>query len=283
MRYASAVARSPIDGGVILITGASSGIGEAMARLVAPRAKAIVICARRKERLEALARELEGAHGAHGLAVHLFAVDVTDQAGVDAMLATVLEKVGGVDVLVNNAGFGDMTLFDRADWEKTRLMIDVNVTSLTYLTHRLVGPMVARRRGAILNVSSGFGLTFTPGFAAYIATKHYVSGFTEALRLDLAGTGVGVSQLCPGPVRTEFADKIGNFTGFDAPRFVEISAERAARAAVRAIDRRRALVVPGVWISFLLFLAAITPRWMLRLVHTPAAKALRRMLPQASP
>lgn len=274
--YASGVARSPFDGGVVLVTGASSGIGEALARQLAPRAKALVLVARRKERLDALARDLEAAHGARGLAAHVYACDVTDFAAVDRMLADVEAKIGAVDVLVNNAGFGDLGTFDHADWDKTRRMIDLNVTSLTYLTHRLVRPMVARGHGGILNVSSGFGLTFMPGFAAYLATKHYVTSFTEALRLDLQGTGVVVSQVCPGPVRTEFNDTLGNFTGRDAPKFVEISAEHAARAAIRGIDRRRALVIPGLAISFLMALAAVTPRWVLRLVYAPVATLLRK-------
>lgn len=265
---------SPFDQGVVLITGASSGIGWELARQLASRAKGIALVARRRDRLETLRAELLAA--APALRVSAHACDLTSPPDVDAMLAEVRSEHGAVDVLVNNAGFGDLGVFDRCSWEKTRRMIDTNVTALTYLTHALVGSMVARGRGGILNVSSGFGLNFGPGMAAYIGTKHYVTGFTEGLRLDLAGTGVVVTQICPGPVATEFADNIGNFTGMAVPKIIEITAERCARAAIAALDKRRALVVPGILIRFLTWVGYRSPRWMTRLFYRPAALALRK-------
>ncbi len=265
---------SPIDQGVVLITGASSGIGRALALEIAGRARAVALVARRKDRLEALRAELLAARP--GLEVLALGCDVTDRAQTDAMLAEVEAAVGPVDVLVNNAGFGDLGVFDLTDWGRIDQMIALNVVSLTYLTHRVVGPMVARGRGGIVQVSSGFGLTFLPGMAAYIGTKHYVTGFTESLRLDLSGTGVRVTQVCPGPVATEFNDHIGNFTGMDPPGIVTISAERCARAAVRALDRGRALVVPGLLMRLMIFLGVRSPRWLLRALYAPAGRALRR-------
>jgi hypothetical protein len=261
---------SAIDGGVVLITGASSGIGREIALQVAPRARRIVLAARRKDRLEELKTELLSKNG--NLVVSVYGCDVTDRLATDAMLA----EVGEIDVLVNNAGFGDLTVFDRADWDKTERMINLNVTALVYLTHRVVRGMIERRSGGILNISSGFGLTFTPGFAAYIGTKHFVSGFTEGLRLDLAGTGVVVTQVCPGPVKTEFIDTVGNFTGMSVPSIVEISAERCARSAIRAFDWKRALVIPGILMWFLVTLGMHTPRWILRTFYLPAARMLRK-------
>ena len=201
---------------------------------------------------------------------------LADLASCDAMLAEVESELGPVDVLVNNAGAGDMTIFDRAEWDKTRRMIELNVTALVYLTHKVAPGMVARGRGGILNISSGFGLQVTPGFAGYIGTKHFVSGFTEALRMDLAGTGVVVTQVCPGPVATEFHDHLGNPTGQDPPAFLVISARRCAEIAVRAFLRRRALVIPGFWMNLLIRLGMNTPRWVLRLFWAPAAKLLRK-------
>ncbi|WP_437654270.1 SDR family NAD(P)-dependent oxidoreductase [Sorangium sp. So ce1182] len=265
---------SPIDSGVVLITGASSGIGRALAHELAGRARALVLVARRKDRLEALRAELAAARPA--LAVLVFGCDVTDRAAVDAMLGAVADEVGHVDVLVNNAGFGDIGAFDLSEWSRTEQMIALNVTSLAYLAHRLVGPMVSRGRGAIANVSSGFGLTFGPGMASYIGTKHFVTSFTEALRLDLAGTGVRVTQVCPGPVQTEFNETAGNFTDLEPPALLSISPERCARSLVRAIDRDRALVVPGVVAWLVVYLGVLCPRWLLRLVYRPIARALRR-------
>ena len=266
--------RPPIDQGVVLVTGASSGIGLAMAEQLAPRAKVLVLVARRRERLEALREKLIAKHPA--LTVDVQACDLADRAAVDAMLTDVEARTGGIDVLINNAGFGDLGVFDLLSWEKTERMIDLNVTTLTYLTHRLVRPMVARGRGGVLNISSGYGLTFMPGLTAYIATKHYVTGFTEALRLDLTGTGVVITQSCPGPVKTEFMEGLGNFTGQDVPGFIEISAEKCARQTLRGFDRGRALVMPGFWIQLATILGMHTPRVLLRAIYAPIARALRK-------
>jgi short-subunit dehydrogenase len=264
----------PVDDGVVLITGASSGIGTALARLLAPRAKAIALVARRRDRLDQLGRELEALRP--GLRARAFACDLVDLHACERMVREVEAELGPVDVLVNNAGFGDVGVYDRADWTKTKRMIDLNVTSLAFLTHRVLRGMVERGRGGILNVSSGFGLTFLPGLAAYIGTKHFVSGFSESLRLDLVGTGVVVTQVCPGPVRTEFLEVAGNPVGRDPPRFLEISAEQCAREALRAFLRRRALVIPGLWMRLLIPLGMYTPRWILRLVYRFLGPALRR-------
>jgi short-subunit dehydrogenase len=275
---------SPFDGGVVLITGASSGIGRALALQIAHRARAIALVARRKDRLEELKSELLTRNPS--LRVVVSAADITKPEAREAMIAAVEAEAGPVDVLVNNAGFGDLGVFDRADWEKNERMIALNVTALTHLTHRVVRGMVARGRGGILNVSSGWGLTFGPGLSVYIGTKHFVTGFTEGLRLDLAGTGVRVTQVCPGPVATEFNDTVGNFTGMSPPGLVEISAERCARAAIRGLDRGRALVVPGLLIRLILFLGTKTPRFILRLFYAPVARLLRKKqlsLPPARP
>lgn len=265
---------SPIDQGVVLITGASSGIGRALAFELAPRARALVLAARRKDRLESLKGEL--LQKCPALKVLVFGCDVTDRARSEEMLAAVEAELGGVDVLINNAGFGDLGAFDLADWDKTERMIALNVTSLAWLTHRVLGPMVRKGRGGVLNISSGFGMTFMPGFAAYCGTKHFVTAFTEGLRLDLSGTGVRVTQVCPGPVATEFQDTLGNFTGMEPPSLVTVSAERCARSSIRGLDRDRALVVPGILMRLVMFFGVWSPRWLLRLLYTPAARALRR-------
>jgi short-subunit dehydrogenase len=136
--------------------------------------------------------------------------------------------------------------------------------------------MVERGRGGILNVSSGFGLAVMPSFAAYIATKHYVTGLTEGLLADLAGTGVVVTQVCPGPVATEFDSRIGNFTGMKTPGLLEISAERCARAAIAGFDRRRAMVIPGAIMKLLLFVNGISPRFLRRTFASIVGRAARR-------
>jgi short-subunit dehydrogenase len=264
----------PIDNAVVLITGASSGIGRELARLIAPRAKAVVLAARRADRLERLAEELRKARA--DLSVLAIACDIADRAAADRMLAQIEAELGPLDVLVNSAGLGDLGVFDLSDADKQQQMIELNVKSLVYLTRRVLPSMVAKRRGGVLNISSGFGLTFGPGMATYVGTKHFVTGFTESLRVDLAGTGVVVTQVCPGPVATEFEANVGNFTGMHPPKLIEISAASCARAAIRAFDRRAALTIPGFWIKLLMGLGAMTPRFILRLVYGRAARLLRK-------
>jgi uncharacterized protein len=275
--------KPPLDGGVILITGASAGLGTEFARHLAGRAKRLILVARRVDRLESLRAELTGKHPA--LEVTLQPCDLVDRAATDRMLAA----LPPIDVLVNNAGMGDMGMFERAPWPKTEAMIGINITALTYLTQRLLPGMIERRRGGILNVSSGFGLEFLPGFAAYAATKHYVSAFTESLRLELRPHNIAVSHLCPGPVATEFEEIAGNFTGIRPPGWIELTAVECVGYAVKKFARGRALIIPGLFIKFLLGLGAISPRWLKRLVYRPVATRLRRMqdrhraaLPKAS-
>jgi short-subunit dehydrogenase len=266
--------RPPLQGGTILITGASSGIGRALARELAPTAGVLGLTARRVERLDSLRTELCAAHPE--TVVHVFPCDLQDPGAIGVMLDEVASALGPVDVLVNNAGLGDIGLFERAPWEKTNSMLQVNVCALTRLTRELLPGMIARGRGGVLNISSGFGLTFAPGMAAYVGSKHYVTAFTESLRLELSGTGVAVTQVCPGPVATEFEAVAGNPTGIPVPRWLQITPERCARVALRGFACGRALVVPGLLASLLIGLGRLTPRPVLRLVSIPVALFFRR-------
>jgi short-subunit dehydrogenase len=256
------------------VTGASSGIGVEIAKLVAPRAAALVLVARRVERLAKLKEELLAARRA--LRVEIIGADLSRREDVTRLVAEVRGRGLTVDVLVNNAGVGLMSVFDRADVDKTMAMIELNVSSVTLLTAAFLPGMVERGRGGVLNVSSGFGLAFMPAFAAYIATKHYVTGLTEALVADLAGTGVTATQVCPGPVATEFEENVGNFTGRKPPRLVEISAAACARAAVRGFDRGSAMVVPGAVMKLVMFLNGVSPRFVRRLFASALGRAARR-------
>jgi uncharacterized protein len=265
--------RPPIDGGTVLITGASAGIGRELARQLAPRAKRLVLAARRKERLEEVREELRRHKG---LAVDLVVCDVRDRVSLDDLV----DAAGDVDILVNNAGLGHSMLFENAPWEKVAQQIETNITAVTYLTRRLLPGMIARGKGGILNVSSGFGFQFFPGFATYVGTKHFVTGFTESLRLEVAAKGIVVSQLCPGPVSTEF-EAISEPI-MEPPRFVEISAEACVRGAIRGFERNRAVIIPGFWINVVMGLGALTPRWLLRLVYAPVAKKMRLLSARAA-
>jgi short-subunit dehydrogenase len=266
-------AAPPLDG-TILVTGASSGLGEAFARQLAPTARHLVLVARRAERLERLRQELVAAHPS--LKVTVEVRDLARLEEVDALVGSLAEAGIGIDVLINNAGLGDMGLLVGASWPKLEQMLRVNVLALTALTFHLYPPMVARGRGGVLNVSSGFGLVFFPGFAAYVGTKHYVTGFTDSLRIEAAGTGVVVSQVCPGPVTTEFEAGAETRLGAGVPPVLQISPDRCVRDALAGFRSGRALMVPG-WLAWAgILLGRVTPRWLLRLVFAPLAWEMRR-------
>lgn len=260
--------RAPIENSIAVVTGASSGIGTEIARQLAPQVKTLVLVARRKARLDALAEEL----ARDTLTIR---VEPCDLADAD-QITDLIERLGPVDVLVNNAGLGDIGLFERADFAKLRLMMQVNMLGLVQLTRGLLDGMLARGKGGILNISSGFGLTFMPGAAAYVGTKHFVTSFSESLRLELGKTGVVVTQVCPGPVATEFEAIAGNPTDQAVPGFIELSAAECAAAALKGFAKGRALVVPGGWMKVIMAFARVSPRWMHRLMLRGVGRYLRK-------
>lgn len=257
--------RPPIDGGTILLTGASSGIGVEMAKVLAPRARALILVARRVDRLEHLAQDLRERFPSLEVAVE--PCDLGAPPDVERLVDRILGKHGTIDVLINNAGMGDVGLFELTDFAKLKTMIDVNIIGLTLLTRRFLPAMLAKGRGGILNVSSGFGLTYMPGLATYAATKHYATCLSEALRIELAGTGVVVSQLCPGPVPTEFNDVAGNPFGQKMPTIMEVSATTCAEVAIAKFSKGRAIIIPGFIAWLATTIGAATPRWLLRLAY----------------
>jgi short-subunit dehydrogenase len=269
------VVRPPLDGGTVLLTGASSGIGLELARQLAPRTGKLVLVARRADRLEALKTEL--AERCPRCTVFAEPCDLAETGSIAAMLDRVAASAGDVDVLINNAGHGHYGPFDRSDWAQTLSMIQVNIVALTLLTHRLVPPMVARGRGGVCNIGSGAGLATMPGSAVYTGTKHFVDGFTETLALELAGTGVAVTQVCPGPIDTEFAEVAGiGDTSRSPMRLLKISAEQCAREAIRGFERGQPLVFPGAAYRLLMTFQMVTPRWLQRIGARPLVEGLRR-------
>jgi short-subunit dehydrogenase len=266
--------RPPIDGGTVLVTGASAGIGRELALLLSERAGTLVLLARREERLQELQENLLARHPRLGVVV--LAVDLSDEAEVDRVLAELREQVGPVDILVNNAGVGDQALFDRSDWQRTRQVLRTNVLAVAQLTAALLPSMVARGRGGVLNIGSGAGLAVMPASAAYCASKHFVDGFSEALRADLAGTGVVVTQVCPGPVDSEFDSVAGSGGGLAGgpPQFLRISAQQCAREALDGFDRGAGLIFPGRAYRAAMAVLALIPR---RLQRRQAASSAARV------
>jgi short-subunit dehydrogenase len=267
--------RPPVDDGIVLVTGASAGIGRELAIQLAARAGTLALLARRIDRLEQLRIELSARHPQ--LKVVAMAADLSDEGDVADVLARLREQIGPVDVLVNNAGVGDSVLFDRADWSRTLQVLRTNVVAIAQLSAALVPAMVANGRGGVLNIGSGAGLTVLPAAAAYVGSKHFVDGFSEALRADLAGTGVVITQVCPGPVDSEFDEVAGSKGGMAGgpPQFLRISAAQCAREALAGFDRGAALVFPGRAYRVAMRLLPLLPRGLRRRQAARSAARLR--------
>ena len=260
-----------------LITGASSGIGAEFARQLAPLAAQLILVARREDRLEELAEELR--HANPTLRVTVRPTDLTNMSDTQ-LLCDWMETEGfELDLLINNAGLGDHGPFETADWSRVDEMLQVNVVSLTYLCHRLLPTLRHHRPGAILNVSSMACLLPIPGLGVYAATKSYVSSFSEALRAELAGTGVGVTHLCPGPVETEFAQSArrnGHRVGGNAtPDALEVSVQQVVREGLQAIANNRPRVFPGALVKLAALGIALAPLFILRFFLNRRVQAMR--------
>jgi uncharacterized protein len=261
-----------IEGSSALITGASAGIGREFARQLADRASSLVLVARRLERLEELRDELTKQNPT--LNVHIRATDLSDERAITELCDWLEREKISIDLLVNNAGLGDVGPFATSELQRVKEMLAVNVTALTLLTRLLLPGMIARQRGAILNVSSTAGFLPIAGFAVYAATKAYVTSFSEAIRAELRGTGVTVSSLCPGPVYTEFTE-VAARPGAKrdrTPEFVHVSAQEVARTGLAAIENARPLVIPGFIMKFGMSLVRIMPLSILRLASRLSAK-----------
>jgi uncharacterized protein len=226
-----------------LVTGASSGIGAELARELAARDHGVTLVARREERLRELAEELTSDYGVRAETI---GCDVTDPEGRQALEDELADRGLTVETLVNNAGFGSGGAFSALDGEKEALMVRTNVEAVVALTSAFLPSMVERGRGAILNLGSLISFQPVPFQATYGATKAFVLSFTESLHEELRGSGVTVTALCPGPVRTEFGEA-GGFGGADdrIPSWVWLSPDRVARAGVEGLEKGRRVVVPG--------------------------------------
>jgi len=240
----------------VLITGASSGIGLELARCFAADKCRLVLVARNTGGLETLADELRRAHGIQAL---VLPADLARPEAPDHVIIELQRANVTVDVLVNNAGFGAHGDFAELPLARQLEMIQVNITALTELSGLLLPGMIERKRGGVLNVGSVAGFEPGPGMAIYFATKAYVLSFTEALAEELAGTGLTVTALCPGPTTTNFGNvaRGSKERRFKSPK---MSAEAVARIGHRAFRRGRVLCVPGLANHFLIFLTRITPR-----------------------
>ena len=222
---------------VALITGASAGLGVEFARQLSKRGHALVLAARRKERLEELANELGDARAV--------AIDLSKRGAATKLMADLQAAGQEVEILVNNAGFGLIGRFAELDAKRERQMIDLNVGTLTDLCRVVAPQMVARKSGGILNVASTAAFQPGPKMAVYFATKAFVLSLSEALHEELKPHGVRVTCLCPGPTRTEFGDVAG-FGGNGLFDRVAMESPEVVEAGLEGLDKNKAVVVPGL-------------------------------------
>ena len=247
-----------------LITGASDGIGRAMAVRIAAAGLHVVLAARREPELQALAAEIERIHG---VGTRVIAVDLSDPDGVAALAAHTAGLDIGLAVLA--AGFGGAGPFVESAVTDELAMIAVNITAVAQLTHTLSGRMVNRGRGGIVLFGSILGWQGVAGQANYAATKAYVQSLAEGLHGELAPLGVDVLSVAPGPVNSGFGDRAGlTMTSAESPDVV-------AAGALRALGRR-ATVVPGVRGKFLTVSLKMLPRRLRTLILTTVMAGMRR-------
>jgi uncharacterized protein len=228
-----------------VVTGASSGIGTELARQLAKRGHGVTLAARREDRLRALADELRRRHGVR---VEVVALDVADADARVALRDTLRSRQLQVDVLVNNAGFSTSGPVQRADRQREIAMIHTDVEAVVDLCTLFLPDMVQRGRGAVLNVASTAAFQPLPGQAGYGASKSFVLSYSQAVWAELQGTGVTMTVLCPGPVKTGFAEVAG-FSEDDEgslPKFMWLPAAEVARIAVDGLAEGRAVVIPGL-------------------------------------
>jgi short-subunit dehydrogenase len=260
----------PASGGTVLVTGASSGIGAELARELARRGYDLVLSARREQRLDELAAELGAAHGVRAGVEPADLADAGDRARL-------LERLGEHDVVgvCNNAGFGHIGPFLEAGAAQQLEMVRLNVEAVVELTRALAAPMVAQGTGAILNVASIAAHQPLPMMATYAATKAFVLSFSEAVHGELAGTGVSVTCVCPGPTHSEFGARAGlRETEAATPEAVFMEAAEVAREAIAGMVAGRRTVTPGLKNKALAAGGRLVPRALL----LPAVRRFGRAL-----
>lgn len=240
---------------VALVTGASSGIGLAIAARLAADGSDLIVVARRRDRLEALAEELRAAHG---VSVDVLVADVTVPEQLAAVEDRLRHGTPPVDLLVNNAGAGGQSAFAELPLERHESQIRLNVLAPVRLTHAALERMLPRRQGGVLNVSSIAGLQPMPHVATYAATKAYLSSFSHALHEEVRGHGIAVTNLLPGFTRTEFHGAAGIDRSI-VPGLAWMTADAVARAGLQAVARGRAQCVPGLLYRILAGISNVTP------------------------
>jgi uncharacterized protein len=236
-----------------LVTGASGGIGEEIAKQLSNKYR-LVLVARSQDKLETLAQELGGEE--------VIALDLATPDATQKLMAELEARGLSIEVLVNNAGFGEFGEFHLSEPHKLEQMVFLNINTLTMLTRALLPKMLANKQGKILNVASIAAFMPGPLMAVYYASKAYVLSFGEALDEELKGTGVSVTTLCPGPVKTGFQDRadMNDSKLMQNPMNPAMTSQEVAKQAVAALENTSRLVLPGIMNQVFAFMPRLMPR-----------------------
>jgi len=243
-----------------LITGASSGLGMELAKLFAADGSDLVLVARREERLIELAQELKSEHGVE---VHVLPKDLSKKSAPKEIFSHLKKEKIQIDVVVNNAGFGNKGHIADLDTDLQLDMIQVNLVALTHLTRLFLPGIIERGYGGILNVGSLAGFQPGPNLAVYFATKAYVLSFTEALAEEISNPNINISCLAPGPVKTEFGEK----SDLEDSLLFKLSLmemEPVVKAGYQGFRNGKTIIIPGIKQQIVPFLNRFTPRLLVR-------------------
>lgn len=265
------------DGASAVITGASAGLGVEFARQLAPRARRLLLVARREPELQAVRDSLLRLHPS--LEVIVCPADVSTGEGRQRVLAQIAQNQFAINLLINNAGLGDYGPFETAEAARIQQQIDVNITGLVQLTHNLLPLLRPHRPAGILNVSSLAGTLPLPGMAIYAATKAFVTSFSEALRIELLDEGIRVAAVCPGPTPTSFSQTARRAEGHDTDRanqwFLTQPNARVVADGLAALERGAATVYPGWGVALSATVFRTMSRGLLRLLLVRRFRAAR--------
>ncbi len=258
-----------------LVTGASAGIGATFARAYAAKGANLVLTARREDRLQALAAELEKTHG---VKTRVIAADLADPSAPQIIFNALQAEGTPVDILVNNAGFGMPGSYTENDWAAHRAFLELMLVSYAQMTRHFLPGMLARDYGRIIHVASLAGLV--PGAAGhtlYAPSKAFLVSFAQSLAAECAGTGVRASALCPGFTYSEFHDA-NNTRGLvsQLPKYMFMEAEPVVEGAIDAVEKEQAVYVPGAWNKFVAWLARTLPRPMSERMVKNQSKRFRK-------
>lgn len=261
-----------IKNSTILITGASSGMGKEIAIQLADTAKQIILVARNEKQLNILADTLKTINPALSVCIKL--CDLSKRDHLEKLVIDINQEFAGIDILINSAGLAQIGFLHETDFDDIDKLVKINILALSALTRAFLPAMIKNGKGGILNFSSFFGLKILPAYSAYAGTKHYVTGFSDSLRAETAGTGVVVSTVFPGPVKSPFWN-VDNAELFSPPSFLFISVQQCVTETLKGFKRGNARIIPGLRIKLLIAFLNLSPEPIVRAVNAGISRYMK--------